>query len=82
MPWRITLTVRAGRLQGSRWLGASALGGARRLPGAILRSWALHPGAIGQGQQGGHRQDEPVPGDAGGVGAPRLVPLPAQALEP
>ena len=41
----------------------------------------LHPGAIGQGQQGGHRQDEPVPGDAGGVGAPRLVPLPAQALE-
>ena len=26
--------------QGSRRLGAGALGGVRRLPGAILRSWA------------------------------------------
>ena len=48
MPWRMTLTVRTGLPQGSRRLGASvpvsstgqALGGVRRLPGAILRSWA------------------------------------------
>ena len=42
------LTVRTGPPQGSRRLGAGvpvsstrqALGGVRRLPGAILRSWA------------------------------------------
>ena len=41
----------------------------------------LHSGAIGQGQQGGHRQHQPVAGDAGRVGAPGLVPFPAQALD-
>ena len=40
MPCRITLTVRPGLCQGSRCLGDSALGGVRRLPGAILRSLA------------------------------------------
>ena len=41
----------------------------------------FHPGAVGQGQQCGHRQHQPVAGDAGRVGAPGLVPLPAQALD-
>ena len=41
----------------------------------------FHPGAVGQGQQGGHRQHQPVAGDAGRVGAAGLVPLPAQALD-
>ena len=41
----------------------------------------FHPGAVGQGQQGSHRQHQPVAGDAGGVGPSGLVPLPAQALE-
>ena len=41
MPWRMmTLTVRTGLPQRSRRLGVGALGGVRRLPGAILRSWA------------------------------------------
>ena len=40
MPWRMMLTVRTGLPQGSRRLGADVLGGVRRLPGAILRSWA------------------------------------------
>ena len=40
----------------------------------------FHPGAIGQGQQGGYREHQPVAGDAGRVGPPGLVPLPAQAL--
>ena len=39
------------------------------------------PGAVGQGQQRRHRQRQPVAGDACRVGAPGLVPLPAQALE-
>ena len=42
---------------------------------------ALHPDAIGQGQEGGHRQHQPVAGDAGRVVAPGLVPLSAQALD-
>ena len=41
----------------------------------------FHPGAVGQGQQRGHRQHQPVAGYAGWVGSPGLVPLPAQALE-
>ena len=40
----------------------------------------FHPGAVGQSQEGRHREHQPVSGDAGGVGAPGLVPLPAQAL--
>ena len=32
----------------------------------------FHPGAIGQGQQGRHRQHQPVAGDAGRVGSPAL----------
>ena len=39
------------------------------------------PGAVGQGQQRRHRQHQPVSGDACRVGAPGLVPLPAQALD-
>ena len=38
MPCRITLTVRPVRRQGLRCMRAGALGGVRRLPGAILRS--------------------------------------------
>ena len=41
----------------------------------------FHSGAVGQGQQGGHREHQPVAGDARWVGAAGLVPLPAQALE-
>ena len=41
----------------------------------------FHPGAIGQGQQGGHRQHQPVAGNTRWVGAPGLIPLPAQALD-
>ena len=41
----------------------------------------FHPGAIGQGQQRRHRQRQPVAGDAGWVGSPGLVPLPAQAFD-
>ena len=40
MPRRNTLTFRFGFCQLLRCWGASDLGGARRLPGAILRSWA------------------------------------------
>ena len=68
----------------------SALGGVRRLPGAILRSLASStprswPGAgsgpIGQGHQRRHRQHEPMPGDARRVGPAGFMPLPAQALD-
>ena len=38
-------------------------------------------GAVGQGQQGRHRQHQPVAGDAGRIGSPGLVPLPAQAFD-
>ena len=41
----------------------------------------FHPGAVGQGQQGGHSQHQPVAGDTGRVGAAGLVPLPTQALD-
>ena len=41
----------------------------------------FHPSAIGQGQQCCHRQHQPVAGDARRVGAPGLVPLPAQAFD-
>ena len=41
----------------------------------------FHPGAVGQGQQGGHSQHQPVAGDTGRVGAAGLVPLPSQALD-
>ena len=38
MPCRITLTVRPGFSRLLRCVGANALGGARKLPGVILRS--------------------------------------------
>ena len=41
----------------------------------------LHPGSIGQGQQRGYRQHQPMAGDARGVGPPGLMPLPAQTLD-
>ena len=41
----------------------------------------FHPGAVGQGQQGGYRQHQPVAGDACRVGASCLVPFPAHALD-
>ena len=58
------------------------MGGALRLPGgnpAVVG--VFHSGAIGQGQQGGHRQHQPVAGDTRWVGAPGLIPLPAQAFD-
>ena len=41
----------------------------------------FHPGPIGQGQQRGHRQHQPVAGDARRIGPSGLVPFPAQALD-
>ena len=62
--------------------------GSRRLGRRAQVAWSnpavmgvFHPGAIGQGQQCCHRQHQPVAGDARRVGAPGLVPLPAQAFD-
>ena len=62
--------------------------GSRRLGRRAQVAWSnpavmgvFHPGPIGQGQQRCHRQHQPVAGDARRVGAPGLVPLPAQAFD-
>ena len=90
MPWRMMLTVRTGLPQGSRRLGSGrpriqyGAGFGRRAQVAWSNPAVMgvfHPGAIGQGQQCFHRQHQPVAGDARRVGAPGLVPLPAQAFD-
>ena len=49
------------------------------LPVAGLRFLAAR--AVGHGQQGGHRQHQPVAAHPGGVPAARLVPLPADGFQ-
>ena len=71
-----------------RLLWATAVSGRQRPGRRAQVAWGnpavmgvFHPGAIGQGQQCCHRQHQPVAGDARRVGAPGLVPLPAQAFD-
>ena len=76
-------------VDGAGWTGPRVtMIGSQRLGRRPQIAWGnpavigvFHPGAVGQGQQGGHRQHQPVSGDAGGVGTAGLVPLPAQALD-
>ncbi len=71
-----------------RLLPTVAMPGRQRLGRSSQVAWGdpavmgvFHPGAVGQGQQRGHRQHQPVAGYAGWVGSPGLVPLPAYTFE-
>ena len=70
---------------GATVLGRRCLGRGSEIAGSQLPViGVLYSGAIGQGQQGGHRQHQPMAGDARWVGPPGLdgprMPLPALGL--
>ena len=76
------LTVRPGLLQLLRCVGASTLGGVRRLSwDGLTVKGVFDPGPIRQGQHSRHRQHEPMPGNPRRVSPPRPLPLPSGALD-
>ena len=62
-------------------LGRQRFGRRPQVARAIPRSLASSTWCRRPGQQGDHREHQPVAGDVSWIGAPGLVPLPAEALD-